>query len=139
MKSLHIYFVSQRETIRARWEQLLRALPVSSALAHPDYLVRMMDKSLDEIFRNLEDQPKSQLGERPPAATCECGLNPWLNYFKAAEVALLEGLDRAHQALLGGSKQETQRSSTRLIHALGQMARREVEILCTACQLSGGD
>ena len=47
----------RRGFLRARWEDLLRAEPVTSPLGLPDALVHLIDVTLEEIFAALADGP----------------------------------------------------------------------------------
>ncbi|MEO6002688.1 MAG: hypothetical protein ABIS43_06015 [Opitutus sp.] len=45
----------RRFSIRAQWDEILRAKPITSPLALPDALVHLFDSTLEEIFTALED------------------------------------------------------------------------------------
>jgi hypothetical protein len=130
---------TQRPKIRASWEALLRAEPISSPLGNPDALVHLIDWTLDEIFSGFTN-PLSRhrpSGNRLSAADrheCPCGRNPLLAYFAAGEQALQEALVLAQAAAAPLDPLERDASFSELTLTLHHIARREIDAFCGVCQ-----
>jgi len=123
---------AHRPQLRRRWEERLRALPPSSALASPDALVHLMDSTLNRLGAELGAE--AQRG--PPGATpeCRCGLNPLVAYFITAEEALMETLfldDTVWPAL---TTRDRERALATLLNALRRIAHADLETFCSLCQ-----
>ena len=135
LRELH----SRRFSVRARWEALLRAEPVTSPLGHPDALVHLIGTTLDEILTTLENQA----GRQPPFAAptpprdkvmCLCGRNPLLAYFAAAGQAIREALILAQAALAPLDPTERDESLDEVNQVIECVSRREIEAFCGLCQ-----
>ena len=135
LRELH----SRRFSVRARWEVLLRAEPVTSPLGHPDALVHLIDTTLDEIFTTLETQRGRQPSIAEPTASnntamCLCGRNPLLAYFAAAGQAIREALILAQAALAPLNPVERDESLDEVNRVIQAVSRREIEAFCGLCQ-----
>lgn len=126
-----------RPAVLSRWEELLRAAPVTTPLANPDALVYLMDWTLDRFFdalrgplsrRRLKARhaPKVDCSEK--RQPCACGMNPLLAYFSTAEQALIQ----AALPVLQPRERESVLSS--VVLALQLVARREIGTFCAVCQ-----
>ena len=128
---------AQRPGIRTAWETLLRLERPSSPLANPDTLVHLLDRSLDEIFKDLALwSPRAH--PRSYVPHCPCGLNPWLAYLGAGRQALREALVGAQAAMPGPGHTARDEALTCLEQVLDHMARREIESFCALCQSRPG-
>lgn len=122
-----------RPTLRARWENLLRAERINSPLANPDTLVFLMDYTLDRLLdeaRNPRARRRRGRDERPP---CPCGRNPLLAYFHTAEQAIVETL-LVTEGPAEVSLPERQTSLEALKLAIRDVGRQEIESFCAVCQ-----
>lgn len=137
--SLLLEFRARRFSIRARWEVLLRAEPVTTPLGNPDALVHLIDTTMEELLSTLDRHVHAGRTNFPPVArpkeaSCPCGRNPLLAYFAAAEQALREGLILAQAASAPIDPAERDLSVRELDLALSNLARREIEAFCGVCQ-----
>jgi hypothetical protein len=128
---------AMRPKIRARWEALLRVERLHTPLAHPDILVYMFDRTLDEVLAALPGRPVRTAGKRP---TCMHEGNPMRDYFPALEQALLEALIHAQAGRPGplpGSHTAavTERTAAvvELCATLRRIARREIAAFDKVC------
>ncbi|MEO6995714.1 MAG: hypothetical protein ABI273_19065 [Lacunisphaera sp.] len=124
----------QRPAIRLQWESLLRLEPVSSPLAQPDLLVRLLDQTLDEIFVLLRAWSSRRHPTRTPAPGCPCGRNPLLAYYTAGQQALREALvmiQAGTPALMVADRDD---AFICLDQVFQHIARREIEAFCALCQ-----
>jgi hypothetical protein len=130
---------AHRSKIRRRWESLLRLERAASPISDPDYLVHMIDWTLDAVFARLRGNKARNGGGHPPKiavlrAGCQCGRNPYLNHFLAGEQALIEALVLAQAE--GPSLDPVHRdiAVAQLYIAIHAIAQREVESLCSLCR-----
>jgi hypothetical protein len=130
--------VSRRFSIRARWEALLRAEPVTTPLGLPDALVHLIDTTLEEIFVALENSGKQSAAHRDDLSSagplCPCGRNPYLAYFIAADQAMREALILSQAASSPLDPVQRDASLDEVNQALKQISRHEVEAFCGVCQ-----
>ena len=124
--------LAHRHSLHLGWAARLRAAPVKSALGHPDTLVHLMDRTLDQLFLELE-KPASPRRRQPhlPADFCRCGNNPMVAYFATASLAL--------QTTLAQCADETPitRDDVEAVNrTLTRIARREIMTFCALCQRS---
>lgn len=129
----------RRFAMRARWEALLRAEPVTTPLGLPDALVHLIEGTLEEVFAALREpatRSRSEFrgAESNAAPICPCGRNPYLAYFTAAEQALREGLILAQAACAPIDPVERDASLRELDAVLQRIAKREIEAFCGLCQ-----
>lgn len=131
--------MEQRVAIHARWEALLHEHDSKTPLGNPDCLVFMMDWSLNEIFARLRELPTRRLlSHTNGEPDCPCGMNPLLEYYRTAEVALTEALGRAHAALPTLSEADKDAGLKLLQAIIAKVRRREVETFCAVCQRRPG-
>jgi hypothetical protein len=130
--------VSRRFAIRARWEALLRAEPVTTPLGLPDALVHLIDTTLEEIFASLAERSHETAthGDDSYCADplCHCGRNPYLAYFGAADQAMREALILSQVASAPLDPVERDASLEELNGVLKQISGREIEAFCGVCQ-----
>ena len=130
-------FTARRPSIRQAWERRLRLEPVTSALANPDTLVLLMDRTLDELGRALAARC-ANAGPCPPTRPtrpgCLCGLNPLLAYFRVAASVIPAAMSESanHCPSLdarayAGCLQET-------LATIQTIAHEEVRAFCAMCQ-----
>lgn len=131
----------RRIGIKEEWRRLLRAEPVATPLANPDALDHLIDCTLDEIFeelgqaRPMRDEPTTSYTEI--RAECGCGRNPLLNYFLAGERALMDAMIWVQAAHPNDSVVTRRTEFAELYLLLRRIARREVRLFCSICQLPG--
>jgi hypothetical protein len=130
--------VARRREIRQRWEALLRLERTRSPMADPDNLIHLIDWTLDQVFGELRNRKAPHRGGSFPRiaalrAPCACGRNPYLDHFLAGEQALIEALvlAQAREPSLDPEHRET--AVAELYLALHQVAKREVESVCSIC------
>jgi hypothetical protein len=121
-------FEKLRHTIRAEWSALLQQEPAATALANPDTLVYLMDRSLDQLIAGLRQPDEKWLRRaaglgRPLRESCRCGLSPLIVYFSTGELALRAAAARRHA--------EDLPEILLLFHAI---AHEEINALCSMCQ-----
>jgi hypothetical protein len=131
--------VGQRRKIRRRWESLLRLERAASPIADPDYLVHMIDWTMDTVFAGLRGNTPWVGGRHLPRiselrAGCHCGRNPYLNHFLAGEQALIEALVLAQAAEPLVDPAHRDIAITELYLVLRAVAETEVESLCSLCK-----
>jgi hypothetical protein len=119
---------AHRPQIKIEWERVLRAVAVTSPLAHPDVLVHRMDDTCATVLRMLSDPRVAQWPTVCPAVTilrdsCRCGVNPLHAYFESGSAALKTMLPRLNHD-----------ETLRLEQAWYAVAHRELEMLCNICQ-----
>lgn len=129
---------TRRPQIRERWEALLRVERATTALAHPDTLVHLVDWSLAEVLRTLplRTPPHRSSGQAHAGlrAGCACGRNPLLHFFIAGEQAMLEALVVAQAELPGLDPIRRDRAVTELYLVMRGLAHAEVASFCSLCQ-----
>ena len=122
--------------LRARWDALLHAEPVTSPLALPDVLAHLIDSTLEEVFSALASScpnaPPSGLSDSPPS--CPCGRNPYLAYFSAGARALREGLVTAQTTSPCLDARARDSALAELTAVFSGISRREIETFCSVCQ-----
>lgn len=114
-----------------RWIELLLVEPVSSPLANPRTMIFMLDETMDEVFEYLQRNGAPRVVE---AVRCECGLNPYLAYFRA-------GVQAWHEALVWVQAESGRITPHERDHAFGRVdsiirgiARREIATFSALCQ-----
>jgi hypothetical protein len=127
--------MEQRDNIHARWEALLHEHDSKTPLGNPDCLVFMMDWSLNEIFAGLRELPTRRLlSHTNDEPECPCGMNPLLAYYRTAELALVEALERVHAAMPTLSESDKTAGRQLLQAIVAKVRCREVETFCAVCQ-----
>ena len=117
--------------IHVRWETLLRMEPVSGPLANPDTLVRVIPETLAAIFERLAAGTSGRTAAVERLPGCECGCNPYLAFFLAAERAFVEALvlAQAEPPRLTASE----RDLTEVHRAVRDLGRDEIDTFCGIC------
>lgn len=121
-------------SIRERWEALLRVEPVSGPLANPDALVHLIPETLDKVLALLAKParvPVSIMAAKACVPKCECGHNPYLAYFLAAEQALVESAVLCQAELPATERRQGDVAEVML--AVRRLARLEIDTFCGAC------
>jgi len=121
--------LAHRATLHAQWAERLRAAPVTSPLAHPDTLVHLMHRTLDQIFDELQHPTARRRQSSLPKGFCGCGQNPLVAYF---DTALL-----AFETTLAQCADETPISRDDVDdvkRTLSRLARGEIMIFCGICR-----
>lgn len=122
--------------IHVSWEALLRVEPVSSPLANPDTLTRLIPDTIARVMATLSRTPKASTdGKVPHAAVCQCGCNPYLSYFVAGEQAFVEAAVLV-QAQLPAEKRHAS-DIAYLMRVVRQMAENEIDNFCGVCTYRG--
>ncbi len=119
---------ARRPTLHSRWAELLRAAPVNSPLAHPDTLIHMMGRTLDQVFHELSHPSARKRQPGLPEDFCRCGHNPLVTYFATASLAFQTTLAQCadEMPVSRDDADEVKRTLTR-------MARREIMTFCALC------
>ena len=120
--------------IRSRWSDLLHVERALSPLAHPDTLAFLLDETLENIFTGLS----SAVGQKNPAPAwprCACGLNPYLRFYVAGELALLEALVIIQAEIHMRDANARDRAVLELYAVVRRFACDDVELFCSLCQL----
>lgn len=126
---------AQRPSLRTHWESLLRLERVSSPLAQPDLLVRMLDQTLDDIFAILPGwSPHHDSPPAIPASACPCGRNPLLAYYAAGQQALREALVMVQVGIPLLTTAARDDSFACVDQVFAHIALREIEAFCSLCQ-----
>ena len=110
--------------LKAMNERSLRAL-----LAHPDTLVHLMDRTLDQVFHELEHPTARRRQPSLPRGFCGCGQNPLVAYFQTATLAF--------QTTLAQCADETPISRDDVDdvnRTLTRIARGEIMTFCGLCR-----
>ena len=119
---------ARRPTLNCQWEALLHAAPVISPLGHPDTLVHMMDRTLDQIFYELNHPSARKRQPGLPEGFCRCGHNPLVTYFTTAVLAF--------QTTLGQCADEepvSREDADEVKRTINRIARREIMTFCALC------
>ena len=136
--------IRNRGKIRLKWETLLRIEEADSPISDPEYLVHLIDWTLDEIFAQLRNQKPSHPNDRSPFTlaelqpNCRCGHNPLLKLFIAGEQALLEALILLQAEAPHYDPLHRSTAVTELYLAINIVAKREVGTLCSMCKRPSG-
>jgi hypothetical protein len=127
--------VERRPRIRSQWEKLLRLDHGVSALARPDTLVHLIDRTLDEVYTSLPLWSVRRHPTRAPEPLCPCGRSPFLAYFAAGRQAMHEGLVTLQAEMAGLTAAQRDDAFACLDQVFGRIARRDIESFCAVCQL----
>lgn len=128
-----LLFNRHSSRILARWRELLRALPPSSALADPELLSPLMVPALARIKHEMSVSPHA---ERPEVAhvDCRCGLNPMVAFYLTGECAAFEVFWGRPDGFAQFTPQERENLSQRLRAAWRRVADEETAVFCSFCQ-----
>jgi hypothetical protein len=121
--------LAHRATLHSQWAARLRAAPVTSPLAHPDTLVHLMDRTLDQIFHELQHPTARRRQSSLPKGFCGCGQNPLIAYFDTAFLAF--------ETTLAQCADETPVSRDDVDdvkRVLTRLARSEIMTFCGLCR-----
>lgn len=125
--------------VLTRWRERLRALPPSSALAHPDLLGPLMAPALARV-RQESAQPIDASASAGPATgkddpvTCRCGLNPLVAFYLTGECATFDVLWGQADALPHLAPHEREHLCRCLSQAWKRVATDEISLFCSLCQ-----
>jgi hypothetical protein len=118
---------------------LLRLEHADTPIADPDYLVHLIDWTLDEILAELRrgrchraGAPRSH-AKALLKAGCHCGHNPLTKHFLAGEQALLESLVLLQSRMPSMDPLSRSSAVAQLYVAVHSVARREVGTFCALC------
>ena len=127
-------------SIRGRWEILLHVEPVNGPLANPDALTHLIPQTLEQVFTLLAKParaPVSVAAAKACVPRCECGHNPYLAYFLAAEQVLVEAIVLLEAELSASARRQSDVAEVML--AVRKIARLEIDTFCGACVHRCGD
>jgi|GEM_PF-807860 len=133
---------AHRPAIRREWEALLRAEPVATPLANPDVLSHLINRTLNVVLGSLR-APGRHRWDGPPGsdadirAECSCGRNPLLAYYRAGERALREAIALLSDGAPGMTAVTRDEAVSEVCAVLRDIARRDVGLFCSLCQLRG--
>lgn len=122
--------------VLTRWRERLRALPPSSALAHPDLLGPLMAPALARV-RQEATQPATETGPAGAAdepVACRCGLNPLVAFYLTGECATFDVLWGQADALPHLAPGEREQLCRTLSLAWRRVATDEISLFCGICQ-----
>lgn len=125
---------ARRPTLHSQWAALLHAAPVTSPLGHPDTLVHMMDRTLDQIFNELNHPSARRRQPGLPSDFCRCGHNPLVTYFSTAALAFQTTLAQCADEL-PVSRDDADEVKRTLI----RIGRREIMTFCALCLRQADD
>ena len=130
--------LNRRTQICARWSALLQIERATTALAHPDMLIHLLDGTFAAIIQALEPTSKRHdVAAAPTSATrpdCPCGRSPYRHFFIAGEQAWLEALVLIQVALPKLEARARDQAVAELLNVIRALARAEVEAFCAVCQ-----
>ncbi len=125
--------------VLTRWRERLRALPPSSALAHPDLLGPLMAPALARV-RQEAVQPAGDAAAATAASatsepvSCRCGLNPLVAFYLTGECATFDVLWGQADALPHLAPHEREQLCRCLSQAWKRVATDEISLFCSLCQ-----
>lgn len=120
--------------IKRRWEERLRAEPVSSPFANADALAALIPESIAEVLRKLGGAFAGRAAARAlrqEEPMCDCGHNPYRAYFKAGEQAMTEALVLAQTACHADPGDPATKAEMRGV--IDMLARPKVDAFCHIC------
>lgn len=121
--------------VLTRWRERLRALPPSSALAHPDMLGPLMAPALARV-RQEAAQPAEEagaVGDGSEPVVCRCGLNPLVAFYLTGECATFDVLWGQADALPHLAPSEREQLCRALSQAWRRVATDEISLFCGVC------
>jgi len=125
---------SQRASLCARWESLLRAESPNTPLANPEILVFKIPEACGEILDRMA-LPSGEAREETSEPYCACGLNPLLGFFAAGEQAMEEAMLRAIHTVPHMTMADQSHAMGELHQILRALKGKEIAMLCSVCQL----
>ena len=127
-------FHEERAHLHDSWANLLRLEPVSSALAHPDTLVHLINLTIDELFAAIGPEYELTLPRPQPETDCPCGMNPLLTYFTVGRQAVQEAFVIAETHIPPFQRKDRDHAFDQLESAYKSLAAREIQAFCGLCQ-----
>lgn len=124
----------RRSTLHCQWEALLRAAPYNTPLANPDTLVHLMDRTLDQVFHELNHPSARRRQPGLPRGFCRCGHNPLVTYFKTAGMAFQTTLAQCADEI-PVSRDDVEE----VTRTLSRIGRREIMTFCALCLRQADD
>lgn len=119
---------ARRTTLHFQWVERLRAAPVKSPLGHPDTLIHMMDRTLDQVFHELTHPSARRRQPGLPPGFCRCGHNPLVTYFSTAALAFETALAQCADEL-----PVSRDDADEVKRTISRIARREIMTFCALC------
>ncbi len=119
---------ARRPTLHSQWAERLRAAPVVSPLANPETLIHLMDRTLDQVFHELNHPSARKRQPGLPADFCRCAHNPLVSYFATAAFAFQTTL-----AQCADEMPVTRDDADEVKRTLTRIARREIMTFCALC------
>lgn len=120
---------ARRPALLRHWETLLHAAPVTSPLGHPDTLVHLMERTLDNVFHELNHPSARKRQPALPDDFCRCGHNPLAAYFATALLAFQITLGQCAE-----TEPVSREDVDDVKRTLHRIARREIMTLCALCR-----
>ena len=127
-------FQKERTHLHDSWASLLRLEPISSALAHPDTLVHMINLTIEELYTGIDALGEGKLPPHEPDPTCACGMNPFLTYFSVGRQAIQEAFVIGETQIPLLQRGERDEAFEQLEYAYRTLAAREIRAFCGLCQ-----
>jgi hypothetical protein len=126
--------------IRERWERLLRADGVTNPVTAPDALVAMIPSTMEHIFAQLANRAPGNAMPLSAARALswprfKCGYNPYINYFKFGERAMLETLVLVQCELSCDAQRDAELAA--FFSVLRGLAAEETRGYCSDCDYRG--
>ena len=123
-----------RARLLGRWRECLRALPPSSALAEPEFLIALMAPTLARVREEAGRTPTAAANKAGPEP-CRCGLNPLTAFYLTGESATFDVLWSRPDALAPLPRSEREAICLVLTQAWQRVAAAEIALFCGACRL----
>jgi hypothetical protein len=120
--------------VLTRWRERLRALPPSSALAHPDLLGPLMAPALARVRQEATQAAEGAAVTMGEPVTCRCGLNPLVAFYLTGECATFDVLWGQADALPHLQPGEREQLCRALSQAWRRVATDEISLFCSLCQ-----
>lgn len=122
--------------VLTRWRERLRALPPSSALAHPDLLGPLMAPALARVRQEALQPPDADARTTSPddPIHCRCGLNPLVAFYLTGECAMFDVLWGQDDALPNLLPKDREQLCRVLSQAWKRVATDEISLFCSLCQ-----
>jgi hypothetical protein len=120
--------------VLTRWRERLRALPPSSALAHPDLLGPLMAPALARVRQEAVQSANAAEPTTEEPLNCRCGLNPLVAFYLTGECATFDVLWGQADALPHLAPNEREQLCRSLSQAWKRVATDEISLFCSLCQ-----
>jgi hypothetical protein len=120
--------------VLTRWRERLRALPPSSALAHPDLLGPLMAPALARVRQEAVQPANGTEATNEEPLNCRCGLNPLVAFYLTGECATFDVLWGQADALPHLAPTEREQLCRALSQAWKRVATDEISLFCSLCQ-----